>query len=68
MKAFNVNAVENPALLEYRPDGLIPVKQGFDASKDIQFFQTVPLNPAMTVYDKLDQIISTQSGVTNGAR
>lgn len=68
MKAFNVNAVENPALLEYRPDGLIPVKQGFDASKDIQFFQTVPLNPAMNVYDKLDQIISTQSGVTNGAR
>ena len=68
MKAFNVNAVENPALLEYRPDGLIPVKNGFDAQKDIQFFQTVALNPAMTVYDKLDEIVSVQSGVTNGAR
>jgi len=68
MKAFNVNAIEDPALLEYRTDGLIPVKAGFDVSKDIQFFQTVPLNPAMTVYDKLDQIVSVQSWVTNGAR
>ena len=68
MKAFNVNAIEDPALLEYRTDGLIPVKAGFDVSKDIQFFQTVPLNPAMTVYDKLDAIVSVQSGVTNGAR
>lgn len=68
MKAFNVNAIEDPALLEYRTDGLIPVKNGFDVQKDIQFFQTVALNPAMTVYDKLDQIVSIQSGVTNGAR
>lgn len=68
MKAFNVNAIEDPALLEYRTDGLIPVKAGFNVQQDIQFFQTVPLNPAMTVYDKLDEIVSTQSGVTNGAR
>jgi hypothetical protein len=68
MKAFDVNAVENPTLLEYRPDGLIPIKEGYDMQKAVQFFPTVQLNPTMTVYDKLDTIISTQSGVTNGAR
>lgn len=26
MRAFNTEAIENPAFLKYRPDGLMPVK------------------------------------------
>lgn len=68
MRAFDVGAVENPALLKFRKDGLIPVKTGFDVQKAIQTLPVIPLNTSIEVYDKLDIIIATQSGVTNGAR
>ena len=44
------------------------MESGFDVQKDIQNFPVVPITTAIQVYDKLDLIISTQSGVTNGAR
>lgn len=68
MKAFDVDAIKNPALLKYRKDGLIPVKAGVDVNKAVQFFPTVPITTAMEVYDKLDQIIGLNSGVTSATK
>ena len=68
MKAFDVNAIQNPQLLKYRPDGLIPVKAGFNIQSAIQFYPTIPLNTALEVYDRLDVIQATQSGVTNASK
>jgi hypothetical protein len=68
MKAFDVNAVQNPQLLKYRPDGLIPVKAGFNIQSAIQYYPTIPLSSALEVYDRLDIIQATQSGVTNAAK
>lgn len=64
MKAFDIGAIKNPALLKYRKDGLIPVKSGVDVEKAVKFFPTVPITTAVEVYDKLDQIIGLNSGVT----
>lgn len=61
MKAFRVGSVKNPALLKFRPDGLVAVESGFDVQKDIQEFPTTPITTAIQVYDKLDIIVSTQS-------
>lgn len=68
MRAFKVGSVKNPALLKFRPDGLVAVEWAFDVQRDIQNFPTIPITTAIQVYDKLDVIISTQSWVTNGAR
>lgn len=68
MKGFDVATVKNPALLKFRKDGLIPFKGGTDLSKAVQLFPVVPLTTSIEVYDKLDSITSTQSGVNNGAR
>lgn len=68
MKAFDVDAVKNPALLKYRKDGLIPVKAGTDVQKAIQFFPTVPITTAIQVYEKLDEIIGLNSGITNATK
>ena len=68
MKGFDLATIKNPALLKYRKDGLVPFKAGTDMSKAIQFFPVVPLTTSIQVYDKLDAILATQSGVSNGAR
>ncbi len=68
MKAFDTEAIKNPALLKFRKDGLIPVKKGIEIDKAVKFFPVVPLTTSIEVYDKLDAIVSTQSGVTNSAR
>ena len=68
MKAFDVDAIKNPALLKYRKDGLIPVKGGTDITKAVQFFPTAPIQTAIQVYDKLSEIININSGVTDGAK
>lgn len=66
MKAFDVDAIKNPALLKYRTDGLIPVKGGTRINDAIQFFPTAPIQTAIQVYDKLGEIIDTNSGVNSG--
>lgn len=68
MRAFVVGGVENPALLKYRKDGLMPVKTGFNIRDVIQDFPITNITTATQVYDKLDVIVGTQSGVTNSAR
>lgn len=68
MKAFDVDAIKNPALLKYRKDGLIPVKGGTDIQKAIQEFPVTPITTAVDVYDKMDQIMGINSGVTSGTK
>jgi len=68
MKAFDVDAIKNPALLKYRKDGLIPVKGGVDINKAVQFFPVTPIQTAIQVYDKLGEIIDINSGVTSGVK
>lgn len=68
MKAFDIDAIKNPALLKYRTDGLIPVKAGVKISDAVQFFPTVPITTAIQVYDKLSEIIDINSGVTAGTK
>lgn len=68
MKAFDVDAVKNPALLKYRKDGLIPVKGGTNVNEAIQFFPTTPIQTAIQVFEKLGEIIDINSGVTDAAK
>ena len=68
MKAFDVDAIKNPALLKYRKDGLIPVKAGVDINKAVQVFPVTSITTAIEVYDKLGEIIDINSGVTAGTK
>jgi len=68
MKAFDVDAIKNPALLKYRKDGLMPVKGGVDINKAIQMFPVAPIQTAIQVYEKLGEIIDVNSGVTSGIK
>ena len=68
MKAFDIDAIKNPALLKYRKDGLIPVKGGTDINKAIQMFPTVQIETAIKLYEKLSEIVDLNSGVTAGTK
>lgn len=68
MKAFDVDAIKNPALLKYRRDGNVPMKGGTDINKALQFFPVVPINAPLAVYDKLSTITDVNSGVNAGAK
>jgi DNA-binding transcriptional MerR regulator len=68
MKAFDVSAIKNPALLKFRKDGLMPVKEGIDINKAVKFFPVIPLSTSIEVYDKLGAIVDTNSGVNAGTR
>lgn len=68
MKAFDTDAIKNPALLKYRKDGLIPVKAGVDINKAVQFFPTTGIQTAQSVYDKMQEITDLNSGVTAGTK
>lgn len=68
MKAFDVDAIKNPALLKYRKDGLIPIKGGVDIGKAVQQFSVVPITTAIQVYEKMDEIMGINSGVTRGVK
>lgn len=68
MKAFDIDAIKNPALLKYRKDGLIPVKGGVDVDKAVKTFNTAPIETAIMVYDKLSEVIDINSGVTSGTK
>lgn len=68
MKAFDVEAIKNPALLKYRTDGLIPVKSGVDIDKAVKFFPVAPIATAIQVYEKMDEVTGVNSGVTSGTK
>lgn len=68
MKAFDIDAIKNPALLKYRKDGLIPVKAGTDITKAIQEYPVTAITTAVQVYEKMDEIMGINSGVTAGVK
>lgn len=68
MKAFQVGAIKNPALLKYRTDGLIPVKDGVNIDEAVKFFPTAPIQTSIQVYEKLDEITNINSGVNSGVK
>lgn len=68
MKAFDIEAIKNPKLLKYRKDGLIPVKGGTDIQKAVKEFTVTPITTAVQVYDKMDDIMGVNSGVTRGTK
>ncbi len=68
MKAFDIDAIKNPALLKYRRDGSIPVKGGVNINEAIQFFPTAPIQTAIQIFEKLGEIIDVNSGVTSGVK
>ena len=68
MKAFDVGAIKNPALLKYRKDGLIPVKSGVKISDAVQFFPVTPITTAKEVYETLSEITNVNSGVSDATK
>jgi len=68
MKAFDIDAIKNPALLKFRKDGLIPVKSGVKINDAIQMFPTTGIQTAIQVFEKLGEIIDINSGVTAGTK
>lgn len=68
MKAFDVEAIKNPSLLKYRKDGLIPVKGNTDISKAIQQFPVTPITTAIQVFEKMDEVMGINSGITAGTK
>lgn len=67
-KVVDVNAIGDMSkVLKYRKDGVIPVKNGVDVTKAIQFIQVPSINTPIQVYNLLSQIQDRASGVTAGA-
>lgn len=57
-------SVKNPQRLQrYTPNGIITVNPNFQAS-DIQSVSTPSINTPITVYDKIDQILALNTGVS----
>lgn len=65
---FDVDAIEDPEIIQYRGAKNIPFKAGTDINKAIQTRQIPSIQTPFAVYDKLDNIIAVASGVTNAAR
>lgn len=67
-KIVNVGAIENLTELKYRKDGYIKVKKDFDVQKALQTLQTPSIDTPLRVYDTLEMIQQSESGVTAGER
>ena len=68
MKGFDVGAVENPALLKWRKDGNIPFKKGTNLDQAFKVYRPEALQNNERLYQILDSIAQTESGVTNAAK
>lgn len=62
--AVNVDYVRNLAQVRYRKDGYIEIEGNIDVNKVLQTRQTPPIEGPFKVYDKLEQIVESESGVT----
>jgi len=65
-KVVSVGMIENLAELKYRKDGIIRVKGEFDANKAVQTFITPSINTPIQVFNILENIWRSVSGVTAG--
>lgn len=68
MKVVSVGAIEDLASLKYRKDGIVKVKGDIDVNRAYQTISTPSINTPLEVYDRLDIIKQTASGVTAGAK
>lgn len=64
MKAFNTEAIKDPATLNWRKNGNIPVKDGYDINRVFQVYRPDYLRNNIDTYNLLDRIGQTESGVT----
>lgn len=67
-KAIITRFVENLAEVKYRKDGYIRLKETDDVTKAIQTIEVPSLETPMLVYDKLETIVQSASGVTAGEK
>ena len=66
--AVNVDYVRNLAQVRYRKDGYIEIEGNIDVNKVLQTRQTPPIEGPFKVYDKLEQIVEGESGVTGDVK
>jgi len=62
--AVNVDYVRNLAQVRYRKDGYIEIEGNIDVNRVLQTRQTPPIEGPFKVYDKLESIVESESGVT----
>ena len=66
--AVNVDYVRNLAQVRYRKDGYIEIEGNIDVNKVLQTRQTPPIQGPFSVYDKLETIVESESGVTSSVK
>ncbi len=66
--AVNVDYVRNLAQVRYRKDGYIEIEGNVDVNRVLQTRQTPPIEGPFKVYDKLEQIAESESGVTSDVK
>ncbi len=66
--AVNVDYVRNLAQVRYRKDGYIEIEGNVDVNRVLQTRQTPPIEGPFKVYDKLESIVESESGVTADVR
>lgn len=68
MRAVNVAAIKNPASLKYGRDKIVKFNKGADLRKDLQTLNPAPIETPAKVYDILENIANTESGVNAATR
>jgi hypothetical protein len=68
MKAYNVNSIQNPSLLNYRRDGKIPFKGNVNLQNDLKIIETPSIDTPIKVYNILEGIAAVESGITPDAK
>jgi len=71
-RAYDPDMFNEPDKLNYRPDGLVPVKSGSTATRaianGIYQFETPELNGTINLVEYIDNLIGQKSGVTADAQ
>ncbi len=67
-RAINIELIKNPAQVKYRRDSYIEVEGGEDVSKAIMDMPVPALENPMMVYDKLQFVQDSSTGITAGTR
>lgn len=67
-RAVDISAVQDESSLIYRRNGIIKFKAGTDVQKAYQIISTTPIDTPIKVYELLENIHQTESGVTAGVK
>ena len=67
-RAIDVGAIKNLAELKYRKDGYIKMTPGSNAASAIKIMETPSITTPIAVFETLETIKSSASGVTAGAK